>query len=206
MAKSAGETSRTAKRKNSSSDKRPTKRARSESGDEEEEDRQTHILRLENEIAESKKKYNNIADLITILKDEEEDPDNSILAAVSLCRTFTRLAIAGDMSKKPKSTEKDTTVLNWLRSRYSEYKAVLLDLLSEDGAGPTALPLLMRLMRNENTFFQPSENYNFPAEFLTEIVQGLVAPESDKQARRDFSRRYVEEHDDVRFYTFQAIE
>ncbi|RFU25849.1 hypothetical protein B7463_g10485, partial [Scytalidium lignicola] len=189
-----------------SADKRPTKRARSESSEESEPDVQAQILLLENKIVESKKNYNNIAELIILLRDEDEDSDNSMLAAISLCRVFTRLLVSGELSKKQNSTDKETTVLNWLRSRYSEYKEALLDILYQEGGGPTVLTLLMRLLKAEHQYLQPGANYNFPADFLTEIIQVLLAPDSDKQTRKEFSEKYVEEYDDLRFYTFQAIE
>ncbi|KAH8820400.1 nucleolar complex protein-like protein [Xylogone sp. PMI_703] len=206
MAKTVEKSGRVAKRKNPSSDKRPAKRARSESSDEGEADVEAQILLLENEIVESKKNYNNIAELIILLRDEDEDPDASMLAAISLCRVFTRLFVSGELSKKPNSTEKEATVLNWLKSRYSEYKESLLNLLYQDGGGSNILTLLMRLLKAEHQYLQPGGNYNFPAEFLTEIIQALVQPDSDAQVRKEFSEKYVEEYDDVRFYTFQAIE
>jgi U3 small nucleolar RNA-associated protein 19 len=184
------------KRKRISSHERPSKRTRSESSDE---DTQAQILLLENETFESKKNYNNIAKLIKIFRDDNEDADNSVVAAVSLCRVFVRLMVAGDMARKQGSTEKDAVVIKWLRQRYSEYKTSLLLLLAEEGVESTALTLCMRLhLRN-------GQDYNFPASFLAEIVQVLLSPNTGGAIRAEFGDKYVEEYDDIRFYTFKAI-
>jgi U3 small nucleolar RNA-associated protein 19 len=191
------------KRKRVSVDKGHSKRARSESSDE---DEQAQILLLESEIFESKKNYNNIAKLISILRDDSEDADKSVVAAISLCRVFTKLMVSGDMNKSKGSTEKDAVVIRWLKERYSEYKTTLLELLGEEGVDATALTLCMRLLKTEGEHLKNGQDYSFPTSFLTSIVQVLLSPESDGSARKDFSEKYAEDNDDVRFYTFEAIE
>lgn len=190
-----------AKRKRSSSDKRPSKRARSESS---EEDGQAQILLLENEIFESKKNYNNVATLIKILKTDSEDADDSVIAAISLCRVFTRFIVAGDLANKKGATDQEAVVVKWLKERYTEYKNSLFELLGEEGISATALALCMRLLKTEGENTRTQE-YQFPSPFLTGIVQALVKPESDANARKEFSEKFVEEYDDIRFYTFEAI-
>ena len=199
------EPGRSTKRKRVSVPARPSKRPRSESVSTDQDD-QSQVLLLENEIFESKKNYNNVATLIAILKDEDEDPEKSVVAAISLCRVFTRLMICGDMSKGKETSEKDGVVIRWLKERYSEYKSALLVLLGEDGINTTVLTLCLRLLKSEGQHLQNGQDYNFPASFLTDIVQVLLDPESDGSARKEFSEAYAEENDDIRFYTFEAIE
>ncbi|CAG8952330.1 hypothetical protein HYFRA_00001075 [Hymenoscyphus fraxineus] len=196
---------KSAKRKRVSSEKKPIKRARSESSDEEE-DTQAQILLLENEIFESKKNYNNIAKLIKIFTSEKEDPDDSVVAAISLCRVFTKLLVAGDLESKAKASEKELIVAKWLRERYSEYKAALLDLLGEEGISATALTLCMRLLKTDGETVRNNQDYQFPSTFLTGIVRTLLRPESEASTRKEFSEKFVEEYDDIRFYTFEAIQ
>jgi U3 small nucleolar RNA-associated protein 19 len=191
-----------AKRKRISADKRPVKRARSESS---EEDGQAQILLLETEIFESKKNYNNIATLIKILRTDSEYGDTVLVAAISLCRVFTRFMVTGHLVKKTASTDKDIVVIKWLKERYSEYKSTLLELLGEEGASSTALTLCMRLLKIEGQHLLNGQEYNFPTLFLTEVVQALLKPGSDENARKEFSDKYVEENDDIRFYTLEAI-
>lgn len=189
------------KRKSIASDKRPSKRARSESS---EEDAQDHILLLENEIFESKKNYNNITTLIKILR--SDGGDDSIIASVSLCRVFTKLMAAGDMVKSKESTEKDVVVVRWLKERYSEYKATLLGLLEEEDYASTALTLSMRLLKTEGQYLRNGQEYAFPTVFLTKIVQVLLQSGNAVNTRKEFSEKFVEEYDDVRFYTLEAVE
>ncbi|PMD26585.1 nucleolar complex protein-like protein [Hyaloscypha hepaticicola] len=194
---------KSAKRKRKTLDTKPLKRARSESS---EEDAQAQILLLETEIFESKKNYNNITALIKLLRDDDEDADNSIVAAISLCRVFTRLMVSGEMTKREGTTEKEAVVVKWLRERYSEYKTTILTLLGEEGISSTALTLCMRLLKTEGQHLRNSKEYNFPTGLLTDIVRVLLKPRSDGSTRKEFSEKYVEENDDVRFYTLEAIE
>lgn len=196
-------TSRPEKRKRVTSEKRPSKRARSESS---EEDGQAQILLLENEIFESKKNYNNIATLIKIFTNDTEDADDSVVAAISLCRVFTRLLVAGELVQKRGGSEKEAVVVKWLKERYTEYKTALLDILGEEGISATALTLCMRLLKTEGESMQNNQEYQFPTIFLTGIVATLLQPESDSNARKEFSEKFVEEYDDIRYYTLDAIQ
>ena len=197
-----GDSASAVKRKRASSDNRPSKRARSESS---EEDVQAQILLLESEIFEAKKNYNNVARLIKILRDENEDPESSVVAAISLCRVFVRLMASGDMARKQASSEKDVVVIKWLKERYSEYKSALLLLLGEEGLESTALTLCMRLLKSEGEHLLHGQDYSFPTSFLTEIVQVILGPDSSEAIRAEFGAKYVEEYDDIRFYTFKAV-
>lgn len=197
-----GDMESSGKRKRMSSVKRPSKRARSESS---EDDVQAQILLLESEIFEAKKNYNNVSKVIKILRDENEDPENSAVAAISLCRVFVRLMASGDMARKQTSTEKDIIVIKWLKERYSEYKSSLLLLLDEEGLESTALTLCMRLLKTEGEHLLNGQEYNFPASFLAQIVQVILSPDSSEAIRAEFGAKYVEEYDDIRFYTFKAV-
>jgi len=190
------------KRKRVAAKEKPLKRARSESSDE---DPQAQILLLENEIFESKEHYNNITKLIKILQGDTDDGDILVVAAISLCRVFTRLMVSGDMTKKPAGSEKEAILVRWLRERYAEYKAALLIFLGEEGVESTALTICMRLLKTEGDYLY-GENYNFPVSFLMEIIRVLLITENDGSTRREFSQKFVEEYDDIRFYTFEAIE
>jgi U3 small nucleolar RNA-associated protein 19 len=203
MPSTVSDSGQSAKRKRETSEARFSKRARSESS---EEDVQAQILLLETEIFESRKNYNNILALLKLLRDNEEDADNSVVAAISLCRVFTRLMVSGEMVKKLRTTEKEAVVIKWLKERYFEYKTEVLALLGEEGISSTALTLCMRLLKTEGQHLYDSKEYNFPTIFLTDIVRVLLKPESDGTARKEFSEKYVEENDDIRFYSLEAVE
>ncbi|ESZ93093.1 hypothetical protein SBOR_6523 [Sclerotinia borealis F-4128] len=194
---------RPSKRKRTISDKGPSKRTRPESS---EEDSQAQILLLESEIFESKKNYNNIARLIGIARDDSEGADASILAAISLCRIFTKLIVVGGLQKMKETSGKDATVIQWLKERYSEYKVILLDMLSQEDAASTALTLCMRMLKIEGQHMRNGQDYYFPTGLLTDMVQILIRHGSDSGVRKEFSEKFVEEYDDVRFYTLEAIQ
>lgn len=199
--------SQSGKRKITSSEKRPSKRAKPESSEssDEEEDTQAQIILLADETLKSKKNYNNISKLIQILRADGEEVDDSVVAAISLCRVFTSLMVSGDMVKKQGTTEKDMVVIKWLKERYSEYKAGLLVLLGEEGISSTALDLCMRLLKTEGQHLRGQE-YSFPTAFLTDMIRVFLDSENDESAREEFSETYVEEYDDIRFYTLEALE
>jgi U3 small nucleolar RNA-associated protein 19 len=192
-----GASGHSAKRKRVLSEKRPSKRAKSESSDEED-DTQSQLLLLETEIVESKN-YEKIATLINILRTDGEPSDNSIIAAISLYRVFAKLIASGDLSNKPGDTEEK------LMKRYSNYKSALVILLGEQETSSTAFTLCMRLLKIEGENLRQGQDHSFPADFLTEIVRVLLNSE-DAAARKEFSETYVEEYDDIRFYTLKAIE
>lgn len=194
------------KRKRTSSEKKPVKRARSESPDDSEgEDGQAQILLLETEIFESKKHYNNIATLVNILGTQSEETDNSVLAAISLCRVFTRLMVSGDMVRKQGASEKDVVVLKWLKEQYTQYKAGLVGMLAYEGVASTALTLCMRLLKTEGEHMRGQE-YSFPTTFLSDMMRVFLTEAGDASTRAEFSEKFVEEYDDIRFYTLEALE
>jgi U3 small nucleolar RNA-associated protein 19 len=202
MSGTVQEGGRSVKRKRATSDKRSTKRARSESS---EEDGSVQILLLENEILESKKNYNNIATLVKLLELDSEDADKPVLAAISLCRIFTRLMVSGDMVKGQETTEKEAIVMKWLKERYAEYKTGLYLLLGEEEISSTALTLCMRLLKTEGEYLSSAQEYHFPTPFLTQMVKAMLKDGSDPNVRKEFSEKFVEEYDDIRFYTLEAI-
>jgi U3 small nucleolar RNA-associated protein 19 len=189
-----------AKRKRATSQQKPLKRVRSGST---EEDAQARILLLEDGILNSKKNYNNITVLLRYLQDGK---DESVVAAIALCRVFTRILAAGDLVKGQETTENEAVVRLWLRERYSEFKNALLQLLSRTDAGSTALTLCMRMLKSEGTHLQNGLEYNFPKAFLRELVGVLLSPGTEVSIRREFSENYAEEYDDIRFFTFDAVE
>ncbi|KAJ9137949.1 Nucleolar complex protein [Pleurostoma richardsiae] len=194
------------KRKRQITKDAPKKRARSESSDEEEEeDAQARVLLLENGILESKKNYNNITSLIDIARRQDEDGESAMVAAVSLCRVFIRLLAAGSFLRKKDMSEKDVVVIRWLRDRLSEFEEVLLSMFSRDEFASTALTLSMRLLKAEAEYLDGKDERTFPHAFFTQIVAAVVQGDVEEEVRKEFLEKYVDEFDDIRFYTFKAI-
>lgn len=202
MATTKGATGQSVKRKRATTSHKPAKRARSESASSDEDGGEADILLLEQDIFESKKNYNNIVKLVNKL----EDPEEAMIAAISLCRVFTRLLVAGDLTKRNNTTEKDAVVVGWLRDRYKDYKTGLVTLLGEEEISMTVLTLCMRMLQTEGKHMRSSSEYSFPESFLADIVRVLVEPGNDQKTRLEFSRKFVEEYDDIRYFTLDALE
>lgn len=196
------------KRKRPVTNEPPKKRARSESSSEDEDQNpEAAILLLETAILESKKHYNNITTLIQIARNQDADEEQALLAIVALCRVFIRLLAAGSLSRKKNLPEKEVILVHWLRDRLSEYHAVILSLFNQEDQAMTALTLSMRLLKTEGQYHQSDkEDYSFPKALLRDIVGALCQPGVDEAVRTEFVEKFVDEFDDVRFYTFKALQ
>lgn len=200
-----------AKRKRPAIKDLPKKRARSESSsghdDSESDDPQAEILSLEAAILESKKNYNNITTLIGIARRLDEDEEQALLAIVALCRVFIRLLAAGSLSRRKGMPDKDVVVVHWLRDRLAEYHEVVFSLFVRDDQAMTALTLSMRLLKAEGQHpLSDKDEYSFPKPFLRDIVAALCHPQVDAVVRHEFVEKFVDEFDDVRLYTFKAVQ
>ncbi|PTB46715.1 uncharacterized protein TrAFT101_003843 [Trichoderma asperellum] len=194
-----------AKRKRASTGDKATKVAkRRRSSNEEAEDPGAKILLMEQGILESKKNYNDIAKLLSIASRYEDAEEESTLAAVALCRIFLRLLAQGSLVAKKNLSEKESVVFGWLKDQYSQYKALLQDMLKDEDLAVTALTLSMRTLKAEGEHLHNKEEYTFPQAFLEGIVAVLITSDSD-EARKAFLESYVEEYDDIRYYTFKSV-
>lgn len=213
-----GAEEKTSKRKRPNTTEPPKKRARSESassdhgqdgdGDDGDDggDPQAKILLLETAILESKRNYNNITTLLHIARDQDNDDDEALLSTVALCRVFIRLLAAGSLHRKKNLAEKDVILVHWLRDRLAEYHEVLLSFLTSDDHALTALTLSMRLLKAHGQYpYRDTDEHSFPKVLLRDIVAALCRPGAD-QVRREFVEKFVDEYDDIRLYTFKAIQ
>jgi len=204
-----------AKRKHKGGEEPVKKRSRSESSDDNDSgsqsdsdvgDRHAKIVQLEKEVLESRKHYNNITTLISLAQGRDsEDDEVAVVAAVSLCRVFIRLLAAGSFTKKKGASEKEDTVVRWLRERLSEYRKVLTAMLREEQAALTATTLSMRLLKAEAQYLNGTGEYSFPGASFSELVTGLMRPEVDDSVRAEFVEKFVDEYDDIRYYAFRTL-
>lgn len=88
------------------------------------------IQKLEEQVSESRKYYNNIATLIGKLNDGAGSETN-LPAAVSLCRVFSRLIAAGNLTESNRTPENEKIIVAWLKERCQEYQKALLDILRQ---------------------------------------------------------------------------
>ncbi|KAI0151762.1 CBF/Mak21 family-domain-containing protein [Xylariaceae sp. FL1272] len=197
------------KRKRAKVPEKATKRAKSESTDDEEmvdDDNsfEDEILQLESQILESKKHYNNITVLIDRAKSVDGDRDQAIFASVSLCRVFLRLYAAGSLSRKPGQSDRDATVLQWLKARLSDYRKLLVIALEHQESASTALTLAMRLLKADYQNVVDKGSNAFPKPFLQDIIQAVVG-QGFEDVQEEFCEKYVGQFADVRYYTFQSL-
>ncbi|PVH98138.1 CBF-domain-containing protein [Periconia macrospinosa] len=192
-------------RRESKSKSKPRRQpSTSDESDGDGDDPQTEILHLEAQILESRKNYNNIAKLLQLAKDEASEDEIAILAAVALCRVFTRLLAAGDMVKSKGMAQPEVLVLNWLKERYREYKDNLLGyfLVSKNvRKQSTALTLLMRTIKEESK----QRDYSWKNTALTKLVETILLSD-EEELRDEFSEKYFGLYDDLRYYTFKIIQ
>jgi len=177
------------------------KRRKSDGGGENES--QPNIKRLEAEILESRKHFNNIVVLLGIAQDTANNTETTLLAVEAVCRVFIQLLALGNLVKKQDASEKDATVTKWLRERLSEYETALISLLHLDTSAMKAVTLAMALLKAEAQHLDGRE-VGFPRRFFHEIVAAVLQSPVE-QLRNEFSKNFVNAYDDIRFYTFEGI-
>ncbi|KAI1185773.1 nucleolar complex protein [Nemania serpens] len=193
------------KRKRVKIPEKASKRTKSESSDDEQEEEniQAEILLLEDEILKSKKNYNNITVLLDFAK-RQDDPEAALFATVSLCRVFLRLLASGSLSRKTGQSERETVVIQWLRTKLSDYKKLLVSALGEESSASTALTLSMRLLKAETQITSDKGDVAFPKVFLKDIV-GVLVRKRFEDVLEEFCEKYIGQYADIRLYAFEAL-
>ena len=170
---------------------------------------QADILLLEEQILASREHYNNIVKLQDLTNSEVEKPKTATLAAIALCRVFCRLISAEHFYKRKDDTEADAKVVLWLKQRLRDYVESLAGWIGSPDAAKesTALTLLMRIVKDETSQDSKRSEQAWRTERSTfyTLVKTLLETTDAEAARQEFVEKYVEEHDDVRFYTMLAI-
>lgn len=168
-------------------------------------DPQAEVLRLESQILESRKHYNNIATLIHLSRDQNADHETVVLASVALCRIFTRFLSTGDMVKSKGMASSEALIVSWLKERYRECTKILLDefLCSEHPAKQSvALTLLMRLVKEES---KSQKDFSFKNSAIPSLVEALLLRPTEDASRDEFAEKYFNKFDDIRYQTFKSI-
>ncbi|KAB8238521.1 ribosome biosynthesis protein NOC4 [Aspergillus alliaceus] len=169
-------------------------------------DMMAEVSQMEEQIAESRKHYNNIAKLISMLDVDENAANPNLAVAVSLCRVFSRLIAGGDLTETNRAAENEKIIVAWLKERCREYQKALSAILREGdtSAKLTALTLCMRLV-NERATHIPGEDTQVWLSGLFKNVVEAVVETSDTALRSEFIEKFANAYEDVRFYTFVQI-
>jgi U3 small nucleolar RNA-associated protein 19 len=164
------------------------------------------IEKLENQIAESRKHYNNIATLISMLNVEKSAKKPELAVAVSLCRVFSRLIAAGNFVDSSRAAENEKIVVAWLKERALEYQRALMAIMREaDTASQvTALTLAMRLVKERITHI-PGAEHNIWASLFKDIFEAVVDAQDGQDLQSEFVTKFVKEYEDVRYHFFVQV-
>ncbi|KAK4154658.1 CBF/Mak21 family-domain-containing protein [Chaetomidium leptoderma] len=194
------------KRKRQENGDASKKRRKSAGGDDNSDDHdfKARIKKLETEIQESRKHYNNIATLVELAQKHDEDRKPALAASEALCRIFIRLLAAGNLVKRKDVSEKDAAVTSWLRDRLADYRGALLSMFRSKKLALNGLMLAMALLKAEAQHLGDRGEAVFPRYFFSDIVASLLESPIE-QLREQFSEKFIDEYDDIRFYTFEAI-
>lgn len=132
-APTAGATS-SKKRKNAKDPSVPSSKRRAVAEDPSTDAMMSQIAELEVQISESRKYYNNIATLLSMLDVSENAHKPNLAVAVSLCRVFSRLIAGGNMTEASRAAENEKIIVAWLKERCQEYHTALIAIMQEGDA------------------------------------------------------------------------
>lgn len=169
---------------------------------------QEHILALEAQL-QSREHYNNISKLQTLASNVGKKPKAATFAAVALCRVWCRFIAGEQLVKRKDDTEADAQVKIWLKQMQRQYvNSQLAGIGSPDPTREsTALTLLMRVVKAETSqdFRRAEQAWKNESAVFCRLIATLLESNDAEGARQEFVDRYLEEHDDVRFYTMFAM-
>ncbi|KAF3481996.1 nucleolar complex protein 4 [Arthroderma uncinatum] len=161
-----------------------------------------HIQELEDQIAESRKYYNNIVTLLAKLDDADSDKANRKAVAISLCRVFCRLLAGGHMNMPKDAMEQDLILVAWLKERYQEYQQALLTVLNNGGSSQqlATLSLAMQLIKEHTAYLPASEYPVWNGGFFDDVLAAVIKPGNDKVGAH-FTENFFQKYHDITVYT-----
>lgn len=113
----------------------PSSKRRAVAEDPSADETMSKIAELELQISESRKYYNNIVTLLSMLEVDDNNARRPKLAvAVSLCRVFSRLIASGNMVETNRADENERIIVAWLKERGQEYQKALIAIMREGDA------------------------------------------------------------------------
>ena len=165
------------------------------------------ILLLERQILESRENYNGIATLLSYCQNYVFERDQSIAAAVALCRVFCRLMATGTMHGSHDGSAGEAVIEKWLNERLNAYRKVLLGFLStgDPGMQRTALTLAMRLLKDEAEQLQTFEERTWRNASFMAIVTSVANMKQTNPVRREFIEKFMKAFYDVRYFAFSCL-
>jgi U3 small nucleolar RNA-associated protein 19 len=168
-------------------------------------DSQNEVDVLEVQIYESRKHYNNIVALISLAGPETAKERTRIAACVSLCRVYSKLLAAKSMTNSEGTSEEELIIIQWLRERYDEYTALLLQYLRGNAAEQnTAFTLLFQLVKQETNRENGMSDLNWKRGLFAKLVKAIIElPIKDHTASELLDKAKL--FDDLRYHTFSVM-
>ncbi|KAL4786641.1 CBF/Mak21 family-domain-containing protein [Aspergillus varians] len=165
------------------------------------------VQQLEDQISESRKHYNNIATLISMLSDDASGPNPNLSVAVSLCRVFSRLIAGGNLTEPDRAAENEKIVVAWLRERCREYQRLLESIMRESDASSqiTALTLAMRLLNERATHIPGDDTQAWISGIFRNIFEAVIEARDGQALRSEFLEKFLKPYEDVTYYTFMQV-
>jgi len=122
------------KKRKSVKDGSSSSKRRAVAADSNEDATMSKITELEIQISESRKHYNNIATLLSMLDVGVNAQNPNLPVAVSLCRVFSRLIAAGNLTESNRADDNEKLIVAWLKERFQEYQKALMTIMREGDA------------------------------------------------------------------------
>jgi U3 small nucleolar RNA-associated protein 19 len=64
----------------------------------------------------------------------------------------------------------------------------------------------MRLVKDEGSCSKARQEHSFPTKLYSKILRNVLELPSTSQAREELVQKYINEYDDIRFYTMGIIQ
>ena len=166
-----------------------------------------YALQLEENILQSRSNYNSIHTLLEFLQDSDGAKNEDTIAAVALCRVFSRLLGGGTLRKPRENSSSEATIAQWLREKLRDYEQALLRMLKNEDTDKQiiALTVVVQLVKEKAAHLCQSEDAIWQNGIFGQLVQTLIEEEVAEKTRTEFVEKYVERYDDVRYYTFACL-
>ncbi|KAA8648474.1 hypothetical protein EYZ11_002028 [Aspergillus tanneri] len=170
-------------------------------------DAMAKIQQLEDQISESRKYYNNIAILISMLNVDVKGTKPNLAVAVSLCRVFGRLMAGGDLSETNRAAENEKIVVAWLKERLREYQRALIAIMRESDPSSqiTALTLCMRLIHERAAHLPGDDTQVWTSGLFKSVVEAVVEARNGQALQCEFIDKFAKEYEDVRYHMFSQL-
>ncbi|KAF7182265.1 hypothetical protein CNMCM7691_001744 [Aspergillus felis] len=165
------------------------------------------VQELEDQISESRKYYNNIVTLISMLNADGNDGEPNLAVAVSLCRVFSRLMALGNLTETSRAAENEKIIVAWLKERCREYQKALVSILREadPSSQVTALTLCMRIINERATHLPGDDTQVWLSGLFKNVFEAVVEAKNGQALRSEFLDQFAKAYEDVRYYTFVQV-